>query len=115
MSAYRRVWLTSTVLVASRSTQIILCFKDLFINKYNNYLFTSVLVFHRCQDYILIESGLSETSEFCGNTTATTLELQTGTFTVYFRTSEEGRGRGFEMYVVCFNPEHREFPFAGNN
>ena len=74
-----------------------------------------MLVIHRCQDYLLIVDGPFGTTELCGNTTATPLVLQTGTFTVYFRTSEEGRGRGFEMYVVCFDPEHREFPFAGNN
>ena len=62
-----------------------------------------MLVIDRCQDYLLIDNGPFGTTELCGNTT-TVLELQTGDFTVYFRTSEEGRRRGFEMYVVCFNP-----------
>ena len=52
---------------------------------------------------ILIDKDPFGTTELCGNTT-TVLELQTGNFTVYFRTSEEGRRRGFEMFVVCFNP-----------
>ena len=62
-----------------------------------------MLVIYRCQDYILIDSGPFGTTELCGNTT-TVLELQIRNFTVYFRTSEEGRRRGFEMFVVCFNP-----------
>ncbi|CAI8024931.1 hypothetical protein GBAR_LOCUS14443 [Geodia barretti] len=33
---------------------------------------------------------------------------QSGNFTVYFRTSEEGKFGGFEMYVICFREEDRD-------
>jgi hypothetical protein len=64
----------------------------------------------RCQDYILIDRGISGTSEICGNSipNATVSELQSGNFTVYFRTSEKKKLGGFEMYVICFREADRD-------
>ena len=65
---------------------------------------------HRCQDFILIDRGISGTSEICGNSipNATVSELQSGNFTVYFRTSEKKKLGGFEMYVICFREADRD-------
>ena len=51
-------------------------------------------------------------TEECGNTTSPTgvLELEFGNFTVVFRTSEEVRGEGFQMYSLCFKPAERFLP-----
>ena len=67
---------------------------------------------HRCQDYIEIERGSFGITEECGNTTSSNavLELEFGNFTVIFRTSEEVRGEGFEMYSLCFKPAERFLP-----
>ena len=32
------------------------------------------------------------------------LELQSADFTVFFRSSEETKNIGFEMYAICFEP-----------
>ncbi|CAI8027326.1 hypothetical protein GBAR_LOCUS15632 [Geodia barretti] len=63
-----------------------------------------------CQDYILIDHGMSRTTELCGNSTSndSMSELETGNFTVYFRTSEEKKFGGFEMYVICFREADRD-------
>ena len=50
--------------------------------------------------------------EECGNTTSelSILELEFGNFTVVFRTSEEIRGEGFQMYAICFKPAEKFLP-----
>ncbi|CAI8044885.1 hypothetical protein GBAR_LOCUS24857, partial [Geodia barretti] len=62
-----------------------------------------------CQDYILIDRGTSRPTEICGNSSNdSTSELQSGNFTVIFRTSEEKKSGGFVMYIVCFREEDRD-------
>ena len=67
---------------------------------------------YRCQDYVEIVRGLYGVTEECGNTTTSNavLELEFGDFTVIFRTSEEVRGEGFEMYSLCFKPAEKFLP-----
>ena len=69
-------------------------------------------VYYRCQDYIRINRGTFGTTEICGNQTSmdSVLELQSGDFDVFFRTSEETTFPGFEMYVICFEPLERRLP-----
>ena len=33
-----------------------------------------------------------------------------GTFTVTFRTGERTRGRGFELYIICYEPLDLDLP-----
>ena len=47
------------------------------------------------------------TLEMCGNYTSSSLVLQlqeSGNLRVKFRTSEYRRYPGFEMYIICFDP-----------
>ena len=69
----------------------------------------------RCQDYILIDRGQFGTTEICGNQSFITreLKLNEGKFKVFFRSSEEVKGEGFQMYVICFRVADRDMP--GNN
>jgi hypothetical protein len=64
----------------------------------------------KCQDYILIDRGMSGTTEICGNSASndSVLELESGSFTVFFRTSEEKKLGGFEMYIICFRAADRD-------
>jgi hypothetical protein len=57
----------------------------------------------RCQDYVRIDRGVGGSTEFCGNTPPkdSLSQLEAKNFEVVFRSSERGRFRGFEMYVVC--------------
>jgi hypothetical protein len=63
----------------------------------------------KCQDYILIDRGVGGTTEICGNSVPkdSLMELQPRNFTVFFRTSETEKFTGFEMYIICFQPEER--------
>ena len=65
-----------------------------------------VLLLYRCSDYILIDHGVNRTIEICGNTPGNNsmLQLQSGEFKVFFRTSEENNVKGFQMYIICFQP-----------
>ena len=67
---------------------------------------------YRCQDYVEIIRGSFGVTEVCGNTLSTDAvqELEFGNYTVVFRTSEEVRGEGFEMYSICFRPEEKDLP-----
>lgn len=49
------------------------------------------------------------TTDNCGTTPSTdaVIELEFGDYTAVFRTSEEIRARGFQMYSVCFQPAQR--------
>lgn len=69
-------------------------------------------IYRRCQDYVQIDRGNFGVSEVCGNTTSTdtVMELEFGNYTVVFRTSDEDRGEGFEMYSICFKPEEKDLP-----
>ena len=66
----------------------------------------------RCQDYVQIIRGSFGTTDTCGNTTNddAVIELEFGDYVVVFRTSEEVRGRGFQMYSLCFRPTERDLP-----
>lgn len=66
----------------------------------------------RCQDYLLIDRGDFGTTEICGNKTpnSSLLQLESHSFKVFFRTSEQNRYPGFEMYVICFKEEERDLP-----
>jgi hypothetical protein len=68
--------------------------------------------FFRCQDYVQIIRGSFGTTDTCGNTTNddAVIELEFGDYVVVFRTSEEVRGRGFQMYSLCFRPTERDLP-----
>ena len=70
----------------------------------------NIHVIFRCRDYILIDRGEFGTTEICGNQTSmdSVLELQSADFKVFFRTSEETKNTGFEMYAICFEPEERD-------
>ena len=72
-----------------------------------HHLFVSIAEIHcRCQDYILIDSGMGETTEICGNDISanSALILETRYFTVFFRSSETINHKGFKMNIVCFRP-----------
>ena len=58
----------------------------------------------RCQDYLQIDRGAFGTTDVCGDTPSpdAVVQLEFGDFTAVFRTSEEVRGVGFQMYTVCF-------------
>ena len=77
-----------------------------------HFLSYTVLTYLRCQDYILIDRGQFGTTELCGNITLESEfgSLEEGKFTIFFRSSETTRGRGFRMFVVCFKPEERDQP-----
>ena len=78
-----------------------------------HHLFVSIAEIHcRCQDYILIDSGMGETKEICGNNTSANSVFTLGTrnFTVYFRSSETINHKGFEMYIVCFRSGETDQP-----
>ena len=77
-----------------------------------HHLFVSIAEIHcRCQDYILIDSGVGRTTEICGNISANSVfTLGTRNFTVYFRSSETINHKGFEMYIVCFRPNETDQP-----
>lgn len=64
----------------------------------------------RCQDYVQIIRGGFGTTDVCGNVTSpdALVELEFGDYMVVFRTSEEIRGRGFQMYSVCYRPEETD-------
>ena len=65
----------------------------------------------RCQDYVQILRGRYGISEVCGTLSSTdtvVLQLEFGNYTVVFRSSEEVRGEGFEMYSICFKPAERD-------
>ena len=64
---------------------------------------------YRCQDYILIDRGAFGTTELCGNMGGkdSLLQLESGNFSVFFRTSEQKKDTGFEMYAICFEPEEQ--------
>ena len=65
----------------------------------------------RCQDYLRIIRSTFGVSESCGNNSSrpSHLQLADPEFTVVFRTSEDLRvGKGFQMYVTCFNPEEND-------
>ena len=68
--------------------------------------------FCRCQDYILIDYGDFGTREICGNTSPISgiLQFNEGKFKVFFRSSEEVNGEGFQMYVICFREAERDQP-----
>ena len=53
---------------------------------------------------------MAGTTEICGDTTSnnSVLELEGNSFTVKFRSSEETKGEGFEMYVICFEKAERD-------
>ena len=56
--------------------------------------------------------GTFGSSEVCGNETSMNevLELEFGSYTVVFRSSEVVRAEGFEMYSICFKPAERDLP-----
>ena len=76
----------------------------------NNSVNNLVLLLYRCSDYILIERGTGGTTEVCGNTTGNNsmLQLQSGEFKVFFRTSEENTVKEFQMYIICFQPSEAD-------
>ena len=69
-------------------------------------------ILRRCQDYVELKRDTFGSSEVCGNETSMNgvLELDFGSYTVIFRSSEVVRGEGFEMYSICFKPEERDWP-----
>ena len=69
----------------------------------------------RCQDYILIDRGQYGTTEICGTEPfiSRELKLNEGKFKVFFRTSEQVKGEGFQMYIICFQETERDM--EGNN
>ena len=69
-------------------------------------------VYCRCQDYVQIQRGSFGSTDICGTLPSndSVLELEFGDFTVVFRTSEEVRRRGFEMYTLCFRGAERNMP-----
>ena len=74
------------------------------------FCFSALFLHFRCQDYILIDRGMGGTTEICGNSSSddSVLELQSPEFTVFFRTSEEKKFRGFQMYIICFREADRD-------
>ena len=52
---------------------------------------------------------MGETTEICGNNISA-IELESGKFTVFFRSSEILQFRGFEMYIICFRPDEKDLP-----
>jgi hypothetical protein len=64
----------------------------------------------RCQDYIIIDRDEFGTDEFCGSDSLIELKLNVGKFKVLFRSSEEVKGTGFQMYIICFREEERDPP-----
>ena len=71
----------------------------------------------RCQDSLFIDRGNFGTTEVCGSRTlklnlshSSVLNQQSESFRVVFRTGEgeEDRGRGFQMFVICFKDEPLE-------
>ena len=77
---------------------------------FNNSVNNLVLLLYRCSDYILIDRGTGGTTEVCGNTPGdnSMLQLQSGEFKVFFRTSEENTVKGFQMYIICFQPSEAD-------
>ena len=72
----------------------------------------------RCQDSLIIDRGDFGTTEVCGNRTlelnlssSSILNLQPESYRIVFRTGVGGRGRGFQMYVICYKDE----PLEGKN
>ena len=65
---------------------------------------------NRCQDYVQIIRGEFGSTEVCGTTinSDAVLELEFGDFMVIFRSSEDTRGEGFELYTICFRPEEAD-------
>ena len=81
------------------------------------HLYYAQLNTFRCQDSLIVDRGNFGTTEVCGSRTlelnssrSSVLNLQPQSFTILFRTSEEVRGKGFQMYVICFKDE----PLEGN-
>ena len=70
-------------------------------------IFTSLdqKIINRCQDYVLIDRGFGGSTEVCGNTSTrdSVLQLQSGGFRVFFRSSEVRKFAGFRMFIVCVN------------
>ena len=64
----------------------------------------TIAMSYRCQDYILIDHDVGGTTEICGNTTGkdSVLGLESGEFNVFFRSSEQNKYGGFQMYIICF-------------
>ena len=74
---------------------------------------TACITGSRCQDYLQIRRPLGGDVEECGTTPSTSslLELESGNFTVVFRTSEDDVvGDGFEMYIICYRPSETKLP-----
>ena len=63
----------------------------------------------RCQDYLQIIRGDFGTTDNCGTSPSmdAVIELEFGDYTAVFRTSEDIRGEGFQMYSICFQPLER--------
>ena len=61
-----------------------------------------------CYDFIRINRGRAGTTEICDRIGSSNflLQLESGNFTVTFRTSAEGEFPGFQMYIVCFEPQY---------
>ena len=77
------------------------------------------MIIFRCSDYLLIDRGAFGTTEICGNGTfeyspiasSSIWNLYPQSFRILFRTSEEARGKGFQMLFICFKDE----PMEGEN
>jgi hypothetical protein len=61
-----------------------------------------------CYDFIRINRGRAGTTEICDRIGSSNflLQLESGNFTVTFRTSAEGEFPGFQMYIVCFEHQY---------
>ena len=69
----------------------------------------------RCQDYLQIIRGSFGTTDSCGSVPSddAVVQLEFADYTAVFRTSEQVRGEGFEMYSICFRPVERNLEGMG--
>ena len=85
---------------------MLLMMEDLCTQKY---IISIIIMFYvmfmpRCQDYILIDRGILEPHEICGNFSSNSYLPQfshSNSMKILFRSSEEQRYTGFFMWVVC--------------
>ena len=76
---------------------------------------THSLSLPRCQDYLQIIRGSFGTTDSCGSVPSedAVVQLEFADYTAVFRTSEQVRGEGFEMYSICFRPVERNLEGMG--
>ena len=65
-------------------------------------------ILDRCYDYIRIDRGQLGHIDICDYDSSSNflLQLESRRFTVTFRTSENGKFPGFQMYIVCFEHQY---------